>query len=289
MRYISAIPGTFIALGAIILVDIFLPQFDNTDNVEIILTLSTFLFAILAGFIISRLTSRFDGIRDHISGEDATLLSLYKTCQHIDAKTAKRLGALIDEYYIYSYDFSLSESQKPYKYTAPILLKMWDTIGKVDKRKHGSAYQVAVNHLAALEQDRNGAAVNATERLGMGNWLILLILAGIILISVFFIRTDLFYSHFITVALSSVLVLVLLIIRDLQNFMLGGKSVLEESGQEVLELIGKTRYYNESFVRRGISKPPKGIPYRLGHHKPGSTSFDIELIDPSNDNARTNH
>ena len=56
------------------------------------------------------------------------------------------------------------------------------------------------------------------------------------------------YSRVVTVLLSTVLVLVLLMLRDLQNLMHGGQNLLEESGQEVFEIIGKPRYYNKKYV-----------------------------------------
>jgi len=278
MRYLSALPGTFIALIVIIFADLFLPKFGNSTDVEIILTLSTFLFAILSGFVISRLTSRYDGIRNNVGSEDSILLSLYKTSQHISKKHSGKMAELIDKYYILSYDFTLSNAHLAYKKTAPVLIEMWDEQMKIDIQKNSSAYQAIVTQLTTLEDKRNMASVTSAERLGIGNWIILLTLAMIILVSVFYIRADLLYTHFITIALSTVLVLIILIIRDLQNLMLGGTSLLEESGQEVLNIIGKPRYYHESFVRRGIAKPPKGTPYRLGHHEPGTEPFNIEFV-----------
>jgi hypothetical protein len=83
----------------------------------------------------------------------------------------------------------------------------------------------------------------------------------------------------IVVLFSTALVLVLLLIRDLQNLMLGGNSLLEESGQEVFEMIGKTRYYNKYFVNKGISRLPASVKeYRLGMHRPGAEKLEIRTV-----------
>jgi len=48
------------------------------SGAEIILTISSFLFAILAGFFIARLNDRYNKIQQTISSEDATWLTMYK-------------------------------------------------------------------------------------------------------------------------------------------------------------------------------------------------------------------
>jgi len=87
-----------------------------------------------------------------------------------------------------------------------------------------------------------------------------------------------FFSNTRTVLLSTTLVLVLLIMRDLQNLRLSGQIMAEESGQEIFEFIGKLRYYNEHNIKAGIIKIPGHVEkYRLGQHKPGD-KFDIKIV-----------
>jgi len=80
---------------------------------------------------------------------------------------------------------------------------------------------------------------------------------------------------------SSTIVLVLLTMRDLQNLMLGGRSLAIESGQQTFDLIGSLRYYNQHLSDLGISPIPKGLKkYRLGLHKPGEKP-NVVIIDTS--------
>jgi hypothetical protein len=66
------------------------------------------------------------------------------------------------------------------------------------------------------------------------------------------------------------MILVILIIRDLQNFRLNGTFSLEESGERILDCIGELRYYNHKYLEEGIVKVPRHIKkYRLGLHDPG--------------------
>ena len=65
-------------------------------------------------------------------------------------------------------------------------------------------------------------------------------------------------------------VLVILLVRDFQNQRFGGSWLLVESGEEVLEVMGKLRYYPEIYVKTGDMKIPDYVKkYRLGLHKPG--------------------
>ncbi len=72
--------------------------------------------------------------------------------------------------------------------------------------------------------------------------------------------------------------MILLIIRDLQNLRLMDDLVTIESGQEVLECLGKMRYYPESYLKKGMTEVPETVKeYRLGKHKPGE-KFKIKVI-----------
>lgn len=277
MRYIDAVEGSLYSLIVFVFAVIIITVVAPMDNIEIILTIATFLFAILSGFFISRLGSRYDQIRSQVAQENANLLSLYKTSQSYGDDFAKKIGNHIDQYYICAYDYTLSSYN--YKETGINYLKIWDEVTKIKKYRNESAYQSLLSCLYAIEINRNSASTISQEKLNAGHWTILFMLSAIILFSIFCIRTDDIYYQIITVLFSTVLVLVLLIIRDLQNLMLGDQSLLEESGQEVLEFIGKKRYYNKYFVDRDISKIPSHIKeYRLGLHKPGSTHQNIKTI-----------
>lgn len=284
MKYIDALKGTGIAVIIFSLASFLVPQFEKREGVEVILSISTFLFAIIAGFFISRLNSRYDGMRNIVSQEDAYLLAFFKTSELFGESFKKHVRELIDQYYIINYDHALS--QYAYKETAPYYFQMWEALRKIKNREPQSAYQVLVNQLTEVEKLRNSAATLAVERMSAGQWIILVALAIIILISLFAFQSSSFYSHLVTVLLSSSLVLILLIIRDLQNLMFTGKGLLEESGEEVLEYIGKPRYYNEYFVKIGVSKIPQHLTtYRLGRHAPGSTDLKIDLISRGKSNS----
>ena len=278
MRYIHATTGAAIALVVFVILTFVIPGAGPSNEVEIVLTVSTFLFAILAGFFISRLNSRHDEIRQIVGREDATMLSFYKTAETCNKKLAEELKGILDNYYVIIYDFKMSDY--PYKQTSKYFIQLWDTVNKYhNKKKDESAYSQLLYLLAEIEEARNSAAVVVTERMTVGQWWALIVLAAVVLFSIFYLKSSAIYSHVITVLLSTVLVLVLLIMRDLENLFLGGQTVLEESGEEIFEFIGKRRYYQSALLKERYNTIPKDVKeYRLGLHKPGAKKFKIKVI-----------
>ena len=258
-----------IALVVFVLVTFFVPGKGPSQDIELILTISTFLFAIFAGFIISRSVGKYSIIKASASQEDALFLSLYKTSQLIGEGFSKKIRELIDSYYIRIYDI-YGTTKYPYKENLAYFMGIWDEIRKVKVAKNPQAYGRMLKLMSDIESARNAASSKSRERLGKGRWSVLVILASIILFSIFYLRNQALYSQVITVLLATTLVLVLLIIRDLQNIRGTSGGVIVESGQEIFDIMGKPRYYNKYLIKGGWYKVPKGIKeYRLGTHRPG--------------------
>lgn len=279
MKYIHAVKGSFIACCILISAVVFLPAREPLQNIELILTVSTFLFAILAGFFISRLNSRYDKIISFINDEDSYWLSFYRSSLVIGGKFVDKIRDEIDKYYIAAYDSEVGNYY--YKQTAKNLENVYKELYKLklsSSPKAESAFGNMLNYLTSIEIARNQSSVSTRERLTAGHWLILLLLASIIVFCMFFLDLPQPYSQILTVLLSTVLVLVLLIIRDLQNLKLGGYALSIESGQEVFEYIGKLRYYPQFLVNDGTVDIPKSVKeYRIGLHEAGQ-KFNIKIV-----------
>lgn len=267
LKYIDAIEGSAMALVLSIIAIWLIPAIEGSSSeIEILLTVSTFLFAILAGFFISRLNSRYNEIREITANEDAYWLVLAKTVPLYGKKLTKKIYNLIDLYYIHCFDVQIATN---YKSTAKYFLEIFDELKKYKKHKNDSVFGQIFAFLGSIEESRNKASILSLERISVGQWGVLISLASIITYCIFCLRTDELHSKIITVMLTTILVLVILIIRDLQNLMFGGETLAVESGQEVLIYIGKERYYNKKYIDDGSVKIPKHVKrYRLGYHKP---------------------
>lgn len=270
MRYLDSVklfPLTLIALGCAFY---FLPNWSTEAPVDTILTISTFLYAIFLGFFLDRAKSRFNRVRELVSSEDATWLSLSEVAGFFGPTFQKKINTLIDKYYIVAYDYYLEGYYRP---SAPVLSKVYDAFDALDLTVHDSGaadmFDDAVVLLNNIEERRNESNVVTSEQLNAAQWLLVVLLATVIILSLVFVRTPDLFSFIAITLLATALVTPLFILRDLQSFNFGGNQLMEESGQEVLESIGKKRYYNYYQVKRGVNRPPINVTYRLGVHKPG--------------------
>jgi len=117
MKYIDAIKGSIISIFVLAPLSMFIQGFGSTPIIETILTISTFLFAILAGFYISRLNSRYSDIRELISNEDAYFYSLFNTSKIYGKIFTGKIADIIDKYYIVSFENELDNYYKSYSHS----------------------------------------------------------------------------------------------------------------------------------------------------------------------------
>lgn len=275
-RYVHAIQGSLAAAVVFVIATVVIPTMGPSDSIELILTVSTFLFAILAGFYINRLNQRFDTIRELLGQEDAHWLTLFKGAAFFNEEFGKRLAELMDTYYIYALD---AKNLEYYKRTTQIFCRIHDELARSKPQETRNITTYMIELLSMLEERRNRISMLVREKLTGGQWLMLLILAGIILYCLFFLKMPTMSSWIITPMLSTVLALVLLTMRDLQNFRLNGESLGIESAEETFDILGRPRYYNAAQLEDGSAILPENIEkYRLGRHTPGSTDLDIVLM-----------
>lgn len=278
--YINATKGAAISFVLFVCAAFLLPEPQQADGYELILTISTFLFAIIAGFFISRLNSRFDAIRTTIGTGDGEFLTLYKMAQLMSPRFGKRIKNILNDFYICAYDFALSDYDKTYKASKKYYMRLWVELKKLKKSEKVEPYFGEVVELVIeSEKRRNVTSALAAERLTLGQWAVLMILSIIIVFCIFSLKTNELYSKILAILLSTVLVLVLLLMRDLQNLILGKSELLEESGQEMFEDLGELRYYQARHLKSGLSNVPAHIKkFRVGLHEPGSDEFKIKII-----------
>lgn len=276
--YISAIPGSIVAFVIFVILTQIFPSKGPQEDLQILLTVSTFIFAILIGFFIARLNTRYNSLRECISSEDATWVVFYKAAGIVNKRFQDIIRERIDAYYQISYDFGVGYW---YKHNAAVYLSVFDDIKEHAKKMNDehTLLDDMVTYLKEIEQLRNRAAVVAQDNLTKGHWGILIGLGAIIIYCLFSLMVPDLYSQALTSLLSTMLILVLLIMNDIQNLRIGGESFLDESGEEVFEVIGKKRYYQKKWIDNGYTTIPKDVTnYRLGVHKPGEPS-DIKIID----------
>jgi hypothetical protein len=282
MKYINSTKGSLIVLVIITLLSVFLPQSNAEFDFKTVLTIATFLFAILAGFDLSRMYSRYTNVRQSIAEEDARLLSFYAKSKIYGQPFSNRIKKIIDEYCINFLDYGIWKSEGYYyKPTSAQFLQLYSEMEKIKKYRHEGTFESMLDDLSYLEAARNRASVFIYAQMTLKRQYFLFLLTLIILLSLFVgIRAENIYSQIITISLSTSLILILLLLRDANNFMIQPKGMGIESKQEVLEFMGLSRYYNKLNQKRGfLFIPEQKKKYRLGTHRPGEKRI-IKIINP---------
>lgn len=275
--YIDALHGSLLALLIFSLAAWLIPGYGDSSEIEVTLTVSTFLFAIFSGFWISRLNSRYDQIGTLLGREDALWISLYRLGQIFGKPFQKKLGDSIDEYYIKVFDY---EPGMAYKSSIPEFENVYSSFYKLNPNQNEACKEIfdqMFSTLTSIEETRNLSSQVSRERVKSGQWLTLIFLAALIIFSLFYLKGTSFFSPIVTVSLSTILVLVVLTMRDLERFRFAGYILSDESGEEVLDCMGKLRYHNEKYLPPSIPKHVKK--YRIGITDPKTGKKTIRTVE----------
>ena len=264
--------GGVLAIIVFSILSFFVSGSGPTDEIKVIISISTFVFSILAGFSISRLTERYNDLRNLIAEEDSLLLSIYKTSCLYGEGFSNKIRDSIDKFYIISFNYPFKSIKVSYKEVTPLFLQIFDDLKPMMRQKNQTPLASVLRSLPGLERVRNQISVRLQDKITRSKWFLLLTLASIIIFSVYFTQGDAYYYKLISVALSSAIVVILLIIRDYNNMETPGKLPLFESGQENLEAMDLKRYYPIGLKDR----VPKGLKgYRVGVKQEKEKKVDL--------------
>ena len=279
MKYIHATKGAAISLVLFAVLAYFLPSGGESDQIELLLTISTFLFAILAGFYLSRLNTRYDKMRELIANEDALWTVIHELSLLLDKKYQESLITSLDKYFTMTFDYKIGDGHRSMQKHIDTIYRALRAVKPEGNFEVENAYDNSFDGLQEIEKTRNEISVIGVEKLSKGQWSVMIILSVIVLFSIFFLKDSDFFSQLMTTLLASVLILVLFLMRDLQNFLLGGAVMVEESSEEVFEAIGEMRYYPLQYLKQFNPQIPNDIEeIRVGFHDPYDPNKQIEDI-----------
>lgn len=265
MIFFDTIKTAFFSLLLLLALFFAAPVLQTGLEVGMIIVICVLFFAALAIFFMIRLSKRYDNMRNEMAKEDAYWVTIFRTSTLLGQRFTDKMTDIIDRYYMAVYDGEIGAT---YQQSEEEVLNAYRAINEASVREdHVSqtALSELVTMLEKVEVGRNKISVLADERLSRGHWLVMYILAVLIIVGLYVIDRSNFFMQVSAVLISIALIIVLLIMRDLQDFNFGGKILMEESGEQVFESIGKLRYYNVAFLKEKTVIVPKRIKrYRLG-------------------------
>jgi hypothetical protein len=236
-------------------------NFISGDLGGTVLTISTFLFGLIAGFYIVVTTTDYNSLKTILAIETAGWISLFNAISVYDKKTAKELVPLIDEYTRHTFDYEIIDYARK---TGAEFEKVVEKINQLKlNQKNMSMYEKVYEALIKITEARQQLIVLGTKALSFFQWAILLVLGGLVVASLYGLRTGEIFFEVVTVMISSCIVLILFLIRDLDLYIWNEKTFGYDIFQNIFRAIGQLPYYPEESIKARRVHPEEER-YRIG-------------------------
>lgn len=228
------------------LASILFPGVGESKTVETLITFVGILFGIIVGFFITDLYSRFQAIRENAAIDSSGLGTYYSFAKVLgqnrqNKKWLEKQRELINKYVKKFMPLPWSE----YNVTEPEFSEIMDSLKEVKYKtdKENETYSNILAVLSEISDSREKLVMLGRDRLTRGEWTVVLALGLTLLVSLFYTKTMDIISIIFTGILSSTVIILMLVIRDLSNLKFGESVVSIEPYERVLDTIGKPRYY----------------------------------------------
>ena len=219
----------------------FTPLHIATDSASMFLTVSTFIFAIIIGFFIARQNNRHNDIRSVISEFDGNMSALYRNFEVFGDRTYQDAGRIIKKHYgkilrTKQWNWHFLHKSNTIQDLNNLLIK------KSGKKKYPTLITEVINSMThsldTLQITRKRMVSLNVERMPKTEWLLTILLAGVLLVSLWLIPT-----HGQTVAslikgvFGALIIQMVLLLYGLDNLALFEGVLGESSARDILHII----------------------------------------------------
>ncbi len=245
----------------IALLFVFPHSFIPSELGNTILTITTFLFGIIGGFYIVVTTTDYNSVKSILASETAGWISLHQNVSIYDKRLADKLSQLIDVYIRRAFDYEIIDYAKGTYNEFEALKKMVKEVPFKDESS--SIYEKIREMMDGIIISRQQLTVLGAKTLSLFQWFVLLILATLLIFSLYGLRSGELFFDIVTVAISSSVVLVLFLIRDLDLYIWNEKTFGYDIFENVLKSVGQLPYYPAESLKSGRVHPVEKE-YRIG-------------------------
>lgn len=215
----------------------FRPQVDE----KVFLTASTFFFAVLAGFFISRQGQRYSSIRDKLTAFDGNMSFIYRSLCHFGPSAQKKGSIIMKHHYLPILEKRLWDYSFTHKTTTITdLHALFEDITK-DNNFTPIQNAVLIQSMVALRESqlaRKNLVALEEERVPMPQWFLILFLGIILLVVLWAVPS---YNDLIVAllkgAFGGITVVVLIILWELDHLDFFEGTIGEHSARDVLNII----------------------------------------------------
>ena len=142
-----------------------------------------------------------------------------------------------------------------YAQTEPEFTAITNSLKEIryDTNEENETYSNLLAVVSTHSDAREKLVMYGKDKLSWGEWLVILFLGILLLGSLFYIKDESATSIVFTGALTSAILILLFVVRDLNNLNFGENAVSISPYERVLDAIGKPRFYKK---KGGVVRHP---------------------------------
>jgi uncharacterized membrane protein (DUF441 family) len=227
--------------------------------ISMILTVTSILFGFLASFFIAELWSRYSELRLSMTKWGSNMINVINYAKRLfknSKKFEKEFREKLEAYAISDSIVHWWEVHKTDKYFNAIYEAFDLANPKTDSEN--TFFEEALINLDRASDAKDHSDILGKDRLFSPEWIIMILLSGLIIASLFFIESEGFLLGLITV-FPGILVLALIIIYNLDRLKMREDLLGFEICQRMFDALGVKRFYLKRNLKRA---KPKDKNYR---------------------------
>lgn len=214
------------------------PKIDSEIG-GLLLTISSFLFAIFTGFFMSRQSERYSAIRGHIAEFDGSLTALYRNLGHLSKDLQDRAAAIIGRHYEAivknrAWDWHFTHKSD----TIISLHSVFEDTSPIDTTHAMKAQAVEGVRIAldGLQVTRKQMVTLHVERIPLFQWALIYILAAILLTAISGVPSTIFGS-ILKGAFGTSVILILMLLNDFDRLKFFEGAIGTSSAEDILGIL----------------------------------------------------
>lgn len=208
---------------------------------KIFLTVSTFFFAIFAGFFISRQGQRYSSIRDKLTTFDGSMSFIYRSLNHFGPSAQEEGGMILKHHYLPILEKRLWDY--PFTHKTTTLTDFHALLERFTKDKsltsiQNAALTQAMVALREAQQARKNLIALEEEHVPYSHWILMSFLGALLIVALLAVPsyTNLVVA-FLKGAFGGITIFVLIILWKLDRLEFFEGAVGEQSARDVLSII----------------------------------------------------
>ncbi len=259
-------------------VSVIFPENIKIAETSNLLTATTVLFGLLAGFFIASALTNYFRLQSLIAEETADIISLYQRVITLAPRLKKKILAAIDTYVIAAFDYELSVYINKTWPQFNQLLKICQQINSLPRNMLAEDYSELLSLQNDLLKIRQEITLTSRKILGWGHWIFLISLAIVIIFLLFVINDGSLISSLITVLLATATVIIMILLYEIDSNLFAEDELSFTIYQRIFLQLDLLPYYPEDVITKGRLKLQQGK-YRIGYYLdyPKSTKKKIKL------------